>query len=172
MISYGMLLAAGLISFFLAHLSSDSNETVIILDLIVGMTLLLLIVIIYFAYERRGNDSNSGLINLAVLPYKFEDLIFWAGYISTVGFILALILAPSHILLISGFGFSIVGLVLSSIFDKYPGSVVRERRKTLDDGQEHSSYQLTQLNYCFLYTFVGLSFLIAGIVLGIARFSA
>jgi hypothetical protein len=98
-ISYAMLLATALISFFLAQLSPNSNEIIIILDLIVGMTLLLLIVIIYFVYERRGNDSNSGLINLAVLPYTFEDLIFWAGYISTVGFILALILAPFHILL-------------------------------------------------------------------------
>lgn len=134
------------------------------------MILLLLIVIIYFAYEKRGDNSNSGIIKLAVLPYEFGDLIFWAGYISAVGFIVTLILAPLHLLLVSGFGFTITGLILSYLFDNNPGSVVRERKKTLDDGQEHTSYQLTQLNYCFLYTIVGLSLLIAGIILGIARF--
>ena len=167
-----MLLTTGTILFLHENLLQNKTEITIIQDLILGMIILSLIIAVYFAYESKGDNASSGIIKLAVLPYKFDEIIAWSGYISTAGFILALVLAPSHILLVSGFEFSIVGLVLSSIFDKYPGSVVRERRETLDDGQEHSSYQLTQLNYCFLYTIVGLSFLIAGIVLGIVRFSA
>ena len=160
-----MLIATGMILFTYTHLSHNSNGSVILHDLIIGMILLLLIIAIYFACERRGN----GLIKLAVLPYKFDDLIAWAGYFSFIGFILALILAPSHILLVSGFEFSIAGSILNYLFGNNPGSVVRERRKTLEDGREYSLYQLTQLNYCFLYTIVGLSLLIAGIVFGIAR---
>jgi hypothetical protein len=83
-----------------------------------------------------------------------------------------LILAPSHLLIISGFEFSLAGLLLSYWFENNVGSIVREKKKILENGQERSSYQLTQVNYCFLYTIVGLSLLIAGIVLGIARFSA
>jgi hypothetical protein len=169
LISFGMLMATGMILFTHTHLSHNSNGSTILHELTIGMILLLLIIAIYFACERRGDNQNSGLIKLAVLPYKFDDLIAWAGYFSIAGFILALILAPSHILLVSGFEFSIAGSILSYLFGNNPGSVVRERRKTLGDGREYLSYQITQLNYCFLYTIVGLSLLIAGIVFGIAR---
>ena len=171
-ISCATLVATSLIPFMHSYVSQNSNETTILVHLILGTTLMLLIVITYFAYERRGNSSDSGSMKLAVLPYQFDDLIFWTGYISVPGFLLALILAPSHLLVISGFEFSLVGLLLSYVFENNPGSVVREKKKTLENGQEHTTYQLTQINYCFLYTIVGLSFLIAGIVLGIARFSA
>lgn len=171
-ISCAILIATSLIPFMHAYLLQNSNETTILLDLILATILLLLIVTMYFAYERRGNNSDSGSIQLAILPYQFDDLIFWTGYISTPGFLVALILAPSHLLLISGFEFSLAGLLSSYLFENNPGSVVREKKKTLENGQERSSYQLTQVNYCFLYTIVGLSLLIAGIVLGIAQFSA
>jgi hypothetical protein len=154
-----------------SYLSQNSNEITILLHLIVGTILLLLIVTMYFAYERRGNSSDSASIKLAILPCQLDDLIFWTGYISIPGFLMTLILAPSHLLLISGFEFSLVGLLLSYLFENNLGSVVREK-KTLENGQERSSYQLTQVNYCFLYTIVGISLLIAGIVLGIALFSA
>lgn len=126
-------------------------------------------IMIYFAYEKRQGSGN-GLDKLAVLPYKFEDISSWIGYISTVALLLVVILVPGHLLLVSGFEFSVAGFILNYLFFNNPGSVVRERRRTVHKGQVRSSFQLTQLNYTFLYTIVGLSLIIAGIVLGVARF--
>jgi hypothetical protein len=70
--------------------------------------------------------------------------------------LIVLFLAPSKLLFLNGFEFSILGWILNHLLEKVPGAMVNDL-KNEDKSNDDFPYHLTQLNYSFLYSIVGIS---------------
>lgn len=175
--SYAILGGTCLVLFIYELFLQSIQDSILFQDFTIGAIILAIVIMIYSVYERVVGRTDSGLSAIALLPYKFDVVSYWSGLISLVGIIVVVFMIftrPAlwnYSLFVTGLEFSIIGWILSNLLDRVPGAMINDLKENGKQGINPFPYHLTQLNYSFLYTIVGISLVFAGIVVAVSRFT-
>jgi hypothetical protein len=138
---------------------SDHN-LILLKELMVGIIVLTLFLFIYYKYDSRLGKTDQGARNLGTLIYKFDDAYISeiALFVSFIGLVYLYAFKFPNPLVISGIIYSVIGYLLTL----FPGrSMVTEVKV---DNTNQSKYYLSQWNYYFLYSLIGILYNISGLI--------
>jgi len=138
---------------------SDHN-LILFKELIVGIIVLTLFLFIYNKYDSSLGKTDQGARNLGTLIYKFDDSYIGeiALGVSFIGLVYLGAFRFPNTLVISGIIYSVIGYLLTV----FPGeSMVTEVKL---DNTNQSKYYLSQWNYYFLYSLIGILYNVSGLI--------
>jgi hypothetical protein len=126
----------------------------------VGIIVLTLFLFIYYRYDSRHGKTEQGARNLGTLIYTFDDAYIGeiALCVSFIGLVYLGAFRFPNPLIISGIIYSVIGYLLPLVSDN---SMVTEVKV---DNTNQSKYYLSQWNYYFLYSLIGILYNISGLI--------
>jgi hypothetical protein len=129
-------------------------------ELIVAIIVLTSFLFIYYKYDSRLGKTDEGARKLGTLIYKFDEAYIGeiALCVSFMGLVYLAAFRFPNPLVISGIIYSVMGYFLILFWDF---SMIEEVKI---DNTNNSKYYLTQWNYYFLYSLVGILFTISGLI--------
>lgn len=138
----------------------SDHHLILFTELMVGIMVLTAVIFIYYKYDSRLGKTDQGARNLGTLVYKFDEAYIGeiALCVSFMGLMYLTAFRFPNPLVISGIIYSVMGYLLILFSDD---SVVEEVKI---DNMNQSKYYLSQWNYYFLYSLIGILFTISGLI--------
>jgi hypothetical protein len=138
----------------------SDHDLILFKELMVGITVLTLFLFIYYKYDSRLGKTDQGARNLGTLIYKFDDAYISeiALCVSFIGLVYLGAFGFPNPLVISGIIYSVIGYLLTLFSGK---SMVTEVKV---ENTNQSKYYLSQWNYYFLYSLIGILYNISGLI--------